>query len=153
VPQTELFVGAVVMRDGQVLLVRQSAGHSLAGKWTIPWGRVEPGESPVVAALREVLEEGGVEAQVEGFLGVQELPPPQEGGVALVYLCRHISGDLVPRDRETDAAEYCGVSAFDARRDLMEPWSQWLVRRVLGGKVTAIGPADSNPLLRRGAFL
>ena len=91
--KTQLYVGAVVQRDGEVLLVRQSPGHSLAGQWTIPWGHVDAGESPMAAALREVLEEGGVEATVEGLLGVQELPAPLQGGVGLVYLCRHTSGD------------------------------------------------------------
>jgi 8-oxo-dGTP diphosphatase len=110
--KTELFVGAVVRRDDDVLLVRQSVGHSLAGQWTIPWGRVDAGESPMAAVIREVREEAGVEAAVEGLLGVQELPEPQEGGVALVYLCRHLSGDLIPRDTETDAARYYSASAF-----------------------------------------
>src|SRR5262245_57068283 len=100
----QLFVGAVVRRDAEVLLVRQSVGHSLAGQWTVPWGRVEPGESPMIAAVREVQEEAGVQAAVVGLLGVQELPEPQSGDVALVYLCEHVSGDLVPQERETDAA-------------------------------------------------
>jgi 8-oxo-dGTP diphosphatase len=104
--KTELFVGAVVMRDNEILLVRQSLGHSLAGQWTIPWGKVDAGESPLSATIREVREEAGVEACVEGLLGVQELPEPQEGGVALVYLCRHLSGDMIPKDTETDAARY-----------------------------------------------
>ncbi len=151
--RTELFVGAVVMQDGRVLLVRQSPGHSLAGKWTIPWGRVEAGESPMSAAIRETLEEGGVEAKVEGLLGVQELPPPQQGAVALVYLCRHVSGDPAPRDRETDAAEYCSIDGLDAKRGLMEPWSQWLVRRVLAGEITVVGPGHGNPLQAHGSFL
>src|SRR5690349_8654952 len=61
---SDLLVGAVVMRAEEVLLVRQSPGHPLEGQWTIPWGRVEPGESPASAALREVQEEGGVTATV-----------------------------------------------------------------------------------------
>jgi len=110
--KTELFVGAVVRRDGEVLLVRQSPGHSLAGQWTIPWGRVDPGESPMTAAIREVREEAAIEAVVEGLLGVQELPDPHLGGVALVYQCKHLSGDLIPRDTETDAARYLQLLRF-----------------------------------------
>jgi ADP-ribose pyrophosphatase YjhB (NUDIX family) len=73
---TVVCVGAVVRRGDAVLLVRQSPGHSLAGQWTVPWGRLENGESPLAAALREVQEEGGVHAAVDGLLGVQELPEP-----------------------------------------------------------------------------
>jgi ADP-ribose pyrophosphatase YjhB (NUDIX family) len=151
--RTELFVGAVVMREAEVLLVRQSAGHPLAGRWTIPWGRVEPGESPMSAALRETAEEGGVEARLEGLLGVQELPAPQAGGVALVYLCTHVAGDLQPRDRETDAAAYFSTTAVAALSAQMEPWSQWLVLRVLAGGHALVRAAGDNPLQSHGAFL
>lgn len=152
-PKTELFVGAVVRRDGEVLLVRQSPGHSLAGQWTLPWGRVDAGESPMAAAIREVREEAGVEAEVEALLGVQELPEPHLGGVALVYLCRHVGGDLIPRDTETDAARYYSASAFRSLHELKEPWSDWLVQRVFAGRFTLTRGDPTNPLQSRGAFL
>jgi 8-oxo-dGTP diphosphatase len=151
--KTELFVGAVVMRDNEILLVRQSLGHSLAGQWTIPWGKVDAGESPLSATIREVREEAGVEACVEGLLGVQELPEPQEGGVALVYLCRHLSGDMIPKDTETDAARYYSESALAALGEKKEPWSDWLVRRVFAGAFTLTRSDSTNPLRARGAFL
>jgi len=151
--QTQLFVAALVMRDAEVLLVRQAKGHSLAGQWTVPWGKVEPGESPMAAAIREVQEEAGVEAAVEGLLGVQELPEPQDGGVALVYLCKHLDGDLVPQDRETDAACYYTLSALDTLMETVEPWSHWLVRRVFADELTVTRADQSNPLQAHGAFL
>jgi ADP-ribose pyrophosphatase YjhB (NUDIX family) len=151
--RTQLYVGAVVVRDDEVLLVRQAPGHSLAGQWTIPWGHVDAGESPMAAALREVHEEGGVDAVVEGLLGVQELPAPLLGGVGLVYLCRHVSGDLVPRDRETDAARYFSLQALDGLAEPKEPWSDWLVRRLFAGDVTVTSGQATNPLLVSGSFL
>lgn len=57
--ETLVCVGAVVCEADSVLLVRQSPGHSLAGQWTIPWGRIDRGESPTAAVLREISEEGG----------------------------------------------------------------------------------------------
>jgi 8-oxo-dGTP diphosphatase len=150
--KTKLFVGAVVRRGDEVLLVRQSPGHSLAGQWTIPWGRVEAGESPMAAAVREVREEGGVEAAVEGLLGVQELPPPQAGGVALVYLCKHVSGEASP-DAETDAACYYRAAAFAALVEPKEPWSDWLVQRIFAGRFTLACSDAKNPLGAQGSFL
>ena len=140
-------------RGDEVLLVRQSPGHSLAGQWTIPWGHVDPGESPMAAALREVLEEGGVEASVEGLVGVQELPAPLLGGVGLVYLCRHVGGDLVPRDRETDASRYFSLEALDTLAEPKEPWSHWLVRRLFAGALTVTHSDVTNPLRAAGSFL
>ena len=151
--KTQLYVGAVVRRHDEVLLVRQSPGHSLAGQWTIPWGHVDPGESPMAAARREVLEEAGVEAEVDGLLGVQELPPPLEGGVGLVYLCRHVGGDLRPRDAETDASRYFTLQALDALAEPKEPWSDWLVRRLFSGALTVIRNDGTNPLRAAGSFL
>lgn len=151
--KTQLYVGAVVQRDGEVLLVRQSPGHSLAGQWTIPWGHVDAGESPTAAALREVLEEGGVEAIVEGLLGVQELPAPLQGGVGLVYLCRHVGGDLRPSDNETDASRYVSLVTLDAMTEPKEPWSDWLIRRLFAGTLTITRIDETNPLQRAGSFL
>ena len=151
--RTQLYAGAVVRRGDEVLLVRQSPGHSLAGQWTIPWGHVDPGESPMAAAVREAFEEGGVEAVVEGLLGVQELPAPLQGGVGLVYLCRHAGGDMRPRDRETDASRYFSLEALDALTEPMEPWSDWLVRRLFAGAVTVTRADGANPLQASGSFL
>jgi 8-oxo-dGTP diphosphatase len=150
---TVVCVGAVVRRGDSVLLVRQSAGHSLAGQWTVPWGRVENGESPRAAALREVEEEGGVRASVDGLLGVQELPEPWLGWVALVYLCSHFSGEPAPRDRETDAARFYTLAELDALGEPVEPWSSWLVRRVLARRFTLAAADASNPLGGQGSFL
>lgn len=149
---TELFVGAVVRREEEILLVRQSAGHPLEGQWTIPWGRVEPGESPAMAAVREVLEEGGISASVEGLLGIQELPPPHDGSVALLYLCSHVAGEPRPLDRETDAAGYYSRSALDSLGP-MEPLSAWLVRKVFAGTVSLARVDPTNPLLPACSYL
>ncbi len=151
-PRTELFVGAIVRRGDEVLLVRQSPGHPLERLWTVPWGRVEPGESPLAAVLREVREEGGVDAIVRGFLGIQELPAPQQGGVALVYLCEHDGGDLQPQDAETDAAAYFSLGALDSL-DAIEPWSAWIVRKLFAGRMSMVRAAADSPLLAKGTFL
>jgi ADP-ribose pyrophosphatase YjhB (NUDIX family) len=61
-------VGAVAVRDGALLLVRRGRGPA-AGEWSVPGGRVEPGETLHAAVVREVLEETGLEVVVDCFLG------------------------------------------------------------------------------------
>ena len=148
-----VFVGAVVRCENRILFVRQSPGHSLEGQWTLPWGRVHPGESPAVAAIRETREEGGVEAEIEGLLGVQELPNPQAGCIGLAYLCRHVSGTPMPMDRETDAAAYYSSTELDSLMEPLESWSRWLANRIFAGEYTVTYADSTNPLQARGSFL
>ncbi|MGB3146507.1 MAG: 8-oxo-dGTP diphosphatase MutT [Paracoccaceae bacterium] len=52
---------ALIDSDGRVLLARRPAGKSLAGLWEFPGGKVEPGESPEAALIRELKEELGID--------------------------------------------------------------------------------------------
>jgi ADP-ribose pyrophosphatase YjhB (NUDIX family) len=62
-------VGAVVLHKGQVLLVRRAANPS-PGKWSLPGGLVELGESTIDAVKRELKEECAVDIQVVDVCGV-----------------------------------------------------------------------------------
>jgi ADP-ribose pyrophosphatase YjhB (NUDIX family) len=152
--ETVVCVGAVVTKGSRVLLVRQAAGHSLAGQWTIPWGRLDAGESPAAAALRETLEEGRIVARIAGLLGVQELPHPWQGWVALVYTCEHIRGEPQGDGNETDSAQYFSETELSSLQEPVEPWSAWLVRRVFSGEVTLTRGMDpTNPFYPSSGFL
>lgn len=66
-----LVVGGIYVRDGRLLLARRPEGRPHAGLWELPGGKVEPGESPVAALVREWREELGVEvleAEPETFV-------------------------------------------------------------------------------------
>ena len=52
---------ALIDRDGRVLLAQRPEGKSMAGLWEFPGGKVENGESPEAALVRELDEELGVE--------------------------------------------------------------------------------------------
>ncbi|MFC3570800.1 (deoxy)nucleoside triphosphate pyrophosphohydrolase [Paracoccus sp. TOH] len=52
---------ALIDADGRVLLAQRPEGKSLAGLWEFPGGKVEPGESPETALIRELHEELGIE--------------------------------------------------------------------------------------------
>ena len=86
-------VQAVIVREGAVLLARR---RNLRG-WELPGGNVNPGEPPEAALRREVLEETGLEVEVESLSGVYRrsgfLPHR-----ACVYRCRMLGGALRPSD-------------------------------------------------------
>lgn len=58
-----LLVSAVALidADGRVLLAQRPAGKSLAGLWEFPGGKIDPGETPEQALIRELDEELGIE--------------------------------------------------------------------------------------------
>jgi 8-oxo-dGTP diphosphatase len=61
--------GALIMRDGRLLLVRRSMEPWL-GWWDIPGGFCEEDEHPITAATREAQEETGVGVEITGFIGL-----------------------------------------------------------------------------------
>ena len=65
-------VGAVVVKDGSLLMVRRGK-EPYKGSWSIPGGMLEHGEYLVDAVRREVLEETGVDVEVGDLLGILEL--------------------------------------------------------------------------------
>ncbi|MBW8798792.1 MAG: (deoxy)nucleoside triphosphate pyrophosphohydrolase [Streptomyces sp.] len=56
-------VGAALIDTGRLLAARRSAPPELAGRWELPGGKVEPGETPEHALVRELREELGIEAE------------------------------------------------------------------------------------------
>lgn len=62
-------VGLVCLKGDQVLLIRRGAPPR-EGEWSLPGGRLEPGERLADAALRELREETGVEAELIGLVDV-----------------------------------------------------------------------------------
>lgn len=62
---------AVVAHDNQFLVGVRDAATSLPGKAEFPGGKIEPGETPEVAAVRECLEETGLVVEAIGALGEQ----------------------------------------------------------------------------------
>ena len=105
-------VGGVERHAERILFVRQATGHPLAGQWTFRGGFVDPGESPADAALREVLGESGVRAELEGPLGLQELE--ETGWLGLAFLCRHVDGKPASDGRETDRASYLSLAEIES---------------------------------------
>ena len=59
-------VAAVIERDGNVLAGQRKPGGNHPLKWEFPGGKVEPGESPEDALIRELTEELGIRARVAG---------------------------------------------------------------------------------------
>ena len=97
-------VGVVCLRGDEVLLIRRGTPPR-QGEWSLPGGRIEPGERAVDAALRELREETGVEAELTGLLDVVDGIFPEAGRhyVLIDYAARWISGEPVAGDDASEA--------------------------------------------------
>ena len=101
-------VGILIQSDDRYLLIKRAAEPD-AGLWTIPGGLVEVGERAKDAAVREALEETGLEVEVLEVLGVVDKIVPDEEGrvkyhfVIIDYLAEAIRGVMRPMDDALDA--------------------------------------------------
>lgn len=81
-----MVVGAAVLNDGRLLAARRSAPPDLAGRWELPGGKIEPGETPEHALVRELREELGVEAEpvarIPGEWPLKPRTPSRSGRLA-----------------------------------------------------------------------
>lgn len=96
-------LGVVLNGAGEVLLIRRAIEPFL-GTWSLPAGYQEIDESPEEAVRREVLEEGGVDCEVEGLLDLLFVPDdPRKPGNVAVFLCRATGGEPRPGSEESEA--------------------------------------------------
>jgi 8-oxo-dGTP diphosphatase len=97
-------VGIVCLRGAEVLLIRRGK-PPLAGAWSLPGGRLEWGERLEPAALRELREETGVEAELLGLVDVVDgLFGPEVHYVLVDYAARWRSGEPRAGDDAAEAA-------------------------------------------------
>ena len=122
-------VGAAVVRRGRVLAARRTSPPEAAGRWELPGGKVEPGETPEAALVRELAEELGCTAVVTGWLDGRAVIRP--GLVLEVGLARVVEGE--PEPVEHDAVRW--LAAHELRDvDWLEPDRPFLpaIAAVLG---------------------
>ena len=161
-----IHVVAGVIRDarGRILLARRTEGRDLAGLWEFPGGKVEPGESPEAALVRELREELGIEARVGDPLirvpqqypdkrlvldvrqvDFQGFPKGLDGqALAWVPLAKLASYPMPPADRPVVAAllqpdRYLVTPVPDDDRDWLDALAQALERGVLRVQLRAPG--------------
>lgn len=105
-------VGAVIVRDGQVMAARRGGGGPLAGLWEFPGGKIEPGESAREALEREIAEELDCVVSV----GDEVTTTVHEYDFAVItlttFFCVLVDG--APRLTEHEAVRWLGAEELDS---------------------------------------
>jgi len=118
-------VGVVCRRGDDVLLIKRGR-EPLKGKWSIPGGKMDFGETVQEAALRELKEETGVEARITRLIDVVDSIIDGHHYVLIDFEAEWISGDPVAAD-DAAAAEFVPVRAamqrvsWDKTRQVIAP--------------------------------
>ncbi len=137
-----IVVGAALVEDGRLLAARRSAPAELAGRWELPGGKVEPGETADAALARELREELGVDAEVDGRVPGEW--PLREPYVLHVWTARLRPGSAPPEPlQDHDELRWLGPG---------EIWDvPWLdqdvpaVRQALAHLGAVEGPVPGGP--------
>jgi 8-oxo-dGTP diphosphatase len=97
---------ALIDADGRVLIARRPEGKAMAGLWEFPGGKVEPGETPEAALMRELDEELGVETWSSCLapLTFASHAYPDFHLLMPLYVCRRWNG--TPRAKEHTALKW-----------------------------------------------
>lgn len=125
----EFSAGGIVFNKNKVLLTKHSENHH----WGFPKGLIEEGQNSEQAALREVKEEGGVEAEILGKVGYSKYIYTFEGDkifkVVTYFLMKYISGN--PKDHDWEMEEAGWFSLDEALKTLSFPQDKELLKQAL----------------------
>jgi ADP-ribose pyrophosphatase YjhB (NUDIX family) len=91
----------VLIENGQLLIVKQDL--SPTRKWSLPGGKMEPGESLEETVLREVFEETGLTARVVKLLYITEKAELNPGLIHITFLLERVSGEIQLPTNEYDS--------------------------------------------------
>ena len=122
-----LLVAAAALTDvdRRVLIAQRPAGKSMAGLWEFPGGKVDPGETPEAALVRELREELGIEVCLECLAPFTFASHAYETFHLLMplFLCNTWEGEITPREGQ----QIAWVRASRLRDYPMPPADQPLI--------------------------
>ena len=123
-----MVAAALVDGEGRILLQRRAPGRAMAGLWEFPGGKVEAGERPEHALVRELEEELGISVEIGSLTpaAFASADSPEGTGrhmLLLLYLCHQWRGE----PRPLDAAALAWVRPADMAALPMPPADEPLI--------------------------
>ena len=109
--KTVKVVAAIIIHENKIFATQRGYGEFKDG-WEFPGGKIEPGETPQEALVREIREELDIEIEVKDFLETVEYDYPEFHLSMDCFFCVIRSGELVLKEHE--AAKWLTVETLDS---------------------------------------
>jgi 8-oxo-dGTP diphosphatase len=136
----------LVEQEGKVVLVRRAVVPAI-GSWCLPSGFVEYDESAAEAAVRECLEETGLQVRLTGLLDVSQYVSDLRGpGIIILYRGQVVGGEPCPGD---DASEVGFFGPKELPEDIAFPSNRQVLARWRQGKLVASLIPSSHSAIRK----
>ena len=123
--KTVRVVAAIIIEKGKVFVTQRGYGEFKDG-WEFPGGKIEPGETPEEAVVREIKEELDTEVKAIELLDTVEYDYPKFHLSMDCFICKILSGDLVLKEHE--AAKWLTRETLDSVEWL--PADQGLIAQI-----------------------
>jgi 8-oxo-dGTP diphosphatase len=129
-PKSIIVAAGVIIEAGRVLVSRRKSGTHLEGAWEFPGGKVEPGEDPRAAVIRELHEELGITCQAGEILDVtfHSYPEANKSVLLLFFACSRSNDSPAPRP--LDVAEVAWFGPNELRDEVFPPADLAVLRKV-----------------------
>ncbi len=92
-------VAAIIKKDEKIFATQRGTGE-FQGGWEFPGGKIEPGETPQRALIREIMEELDVKIKVNELFEIVEYDYPNFHLTMHCFWCEVISGDLILKEHQ-----------------------------------------------------
>lgn len=131
-----LIVNAFIKKDGKFLAIKRAPGME-TGTWETPGGRVEIGEKVEDALIREMLEETGLDVNIEKVLGWgQGFECFHDDGFSvdrfvLYFLCDIVSGEFKIKPKDASEYKWVTIDEFKKLEPLSKPIKDFFDKNVL----------------------
>ena len=125
---TLLVAAGVIIEGARVLLTQRKRGAHLEGAWEFPGGKVEPGEDPRDALVRELREEVGIAAEALEIVDLTFHRYPRKAILLMFFEARRLEGSPEPRALDVAAVRWATVD--ELRDDAFPPADLAVLRKV-----------------------